>query len=93
MARETRLIEPDNQQTLIAVAFVLALLSLAFNFYNYQTLTRAAMFLSSLDLAEFKRSQQQAQDANAEIDALQAEVAALRARLDTLEQAAGAPPP
>lgn len=83
MSLNPKVISPENQATFIAVTFVLALLSLAFNFFNYRQVNTMMVGVAALEI----------KDANMEKAASKKDadvVAALEVRVKELEAKAAA---
>lgn len=90
--KPTLLISPENQQTVLAVSFVLALLAVVFNFYNFNQigrLTAATSQSSNTNVATIeKHLTNQAQT----ISALEAKVTAMDGKMSTMSHPAPAAP-
>ena len=92
MARSV-LISGENLQTIVAVTFVLALLAVAFNFFNFTRIQQAytiAAHVNNENLAGLGGSitdhAAQLQETQVKIDALGEKISALDARITALEQ-------
>ncbi|MCB9759296.1 MAG: hypothetical protein H6739_05610 [Alphaproteobacteria bacterium] len=76
----------QNLSTIAAVAFILALLSLAINFYNYQ---RTNSVVRGTVKVDYQASQREAA-VNERVSSLESQLKELQGRLDAAEAAAAA---
>ncbi|MCB9743594.1 MAG: hypothetical protein H6740_13420 [Alphaproteobacteria bacterium] len=83
-------VESSNLSTIAAVAFVLALLSLAINFYNSQRVNEAIIGFAKLDVAGAQRDGQLNEKIK-ELESLQEKVGQLEAKVAKLEATEAAP--
>ena len=94
MSDKSSLIGSENLQTVVAVTFVLALLGIALNYFNYSRTSLVASGESAVTEAIIERVRASAVDP-AELAALRTDIAALQNELKDLKaaQAAAAAPP
>ena len=78
MSESNGLFSSSNQQTILAVTFVLALLSLAFNFYINAQFSEATAVLAGIDAGQSERSEAAQTAADARIAAIEKDVKALQ---------------
>ena len=71
-------ISKENQPTIIAVIFILALLSLAFSLYNNRKITKVAQFYGQVSVIQARKTAQTQDQANT--------IAALETRLKAVEE-------
>ncbi len=86
-----KVISPENQPTFIAVTFVLALLSLAFNFFNYRQVNTVMVGIAALEIGDARLEQATAQKANETVVALEARVKDLEAKASATAAAPATP--
>ena len=92
MTERTGLFSGENLQTIMAVTFVLALLALAFNFYNYSTINNAATVLAGINVGSIQKFDGQFVDTNKKIDDLSKQVADMKAAMEAQAKTTEAPP-
>lgn len=86
----------QNMSSIVAVAFILSLLSLALNFYNYQRTNETIRGFARIDLqaaqreADMNKQLAGVQDVNKSLEALSARVAAVEAAKAATAEAAPA---
>lgn len=84
MANE-KLFDPRNLQTILAVAFVLALLSVTFNFYNFTRIQQLTVISARANEASMQTMTTALVEARQQSKALQEQVDELEARLASME--------
>ena len=84
MSETPKVITSANMQTVIAVCFILALLALAFNFYNFKQIHNVTTGVGNLQIEQMARIDQVAKPEK--VADLEAKVAALEGKLAALEE-------
>lgn len=83
MSDTPKIITTSNMQTVIAVCFVLGLLALAFNFYNFKQIHNVTAGVGNLNIDQIARIDQVANPEK--VSELEAKVADLEGKLAALE--------
>lgn len=92
MARESRLFTGESLQTVVAVCFVLSLLSVAFNFYNFTRLMQLAKASTAAENYNTAALDTRSMDNTKKVAELEAKLAAVETRLADAEAKAAAEP-
>jgi hypothetical protein len=90
MSDSNGLFSASNTQTIVAVTFVLALLSLAFNFYIHKQFSEATATLAGIDVGQSEQSRTATAATDARLAAVEADLKAMKA---AAAAAAAAPAP
>ena len=88
MSDESTIISTDNMQTIVAVAFILAVLSLVLNFYNFRQVNVATAGLMGIDFAQIERSNSTNKKLSERLTALEAELGTVKSDLAAQKAAA-----
>jgi len=87
MSEKRELLNGDSAQTVIAVCFVLALLSVTFNFYNFNRLNHLQSFMAMLNNHNIAGMQSQLDQLNTRLEQTQKRVLDLQTQLEAQEKA------
>lgn len=82
----------ENVSTILAVTFILALVSLAFNFFIFARLNEVAVVASAIDVGMAARHGKALDELNTRVAELEKEIAEVRATAEAAK-AAGEPAP
>ena len=88
--QETRILSPENVPMFTTVAFILAIVSLAFGLFCYKTVRRSTIGLAVLQVGRAKMDDKKELTQNSRVDALEKRLAGIEARAQRMEQAAAA---
>ena len=92
MSEKSGVFSQENLSTIVAVTFVLALVSLAFNFFTFSRLNEVAVVAGAVDVGVNAKHTQSIDELRTKIAALEGEVAAAKkAAADAKKAAAAAP--
>lgn len=93
--KQSGIFSQENVSTILAVTFILALVSLAFNFFIFSRQQLIMTVDSAVDVGLADKHAASTKEFNARISALEKEIADLKAKADKMEKAAaeGEAPP
>ena len=93
MSESRPMISAENQQTVLAVCFVLTLLTSAFGLYNYSRTSKVISATAHMNNINVENIHGNLKTQGTEITALEAKVTALEGKLTAMTAAAAAAPP
>lgn len=88
MSDESSIISTDNIQTIVAVAFILAVLSLVLNFYNFRQVNVATAGLMGVDFAQIEKANASNKKLSERLTALETELGSVKSELAAQKAAA-----
>jgi hypothetical protein len=91
--QETKILSPENVPMFTAVAFIIALIALAFSLLSYRIVRQATVGLAVLQVAKAKGDHKKELGQNTRIDALEKRLVVVETRAQKMEQAVVAAPP
>jgi hypothetical protein len=91
MSEKRPMISAENQQTVLAVCFVLALLSVVFNFYNYTRINRVISATARMNNINVEQIEENLRAQQRAIGALEKKQAEMDGKMSTMSAPAPAP--